>query len=200
MLMQILATDPNWVLTLARIILGIIFFAHGSQKVFGWFGGPGLRQTMRTLTQVIGLPAIVALTAVGTELVGGGGAHPGIPRSRKCIWHRSQYAGGNFHGAWKIWPLHELVWRSERPRHRVPSARHCVGHRDHCERRWGVLPRRRAIELDRLVRKHITPSHSISRSSGRTAMTRRLRDQVLFRCFFPIQLDRFARCGACSEL
>jgi len=71
MLFQILATDSDWVLTLARIILGIIFFAHGSQKVFGWFGGPGLRQTMRTLTEVVGLPSIVALAAIGTEFVGG---------------------------------------------------------------------------------------------------------------------------------
>lgn len=71
MLLQVLATDPSWVLTLARIILGIIFFAHGSQKVFGWFGGPGLRQTLRTLTQFVGLPSIVALAAVGAELLGG---------------------------------------------------------------------------------------------------------------------------------
>ena len=71
MFLQILATDPSWVPTLARIILGIIFFAHGSQKVFGWFGGPGLRQTLRTLTQFVGLPSIVALVAVGAELVGG---------------------------------------------------------------------------------------------------------------------------------
>lgn len=71
MLMQILATDPSWVPTFARIILGIIFFAHGSQKVFGWFGGPGLRQTLRTLTQFVGLPSILALVAVGAELVGG---------------------------------------------------------------------------------------------------------------------------------
>lgn len=71
MLMQILATDSNWVPTLARIILGIIFFAHGSQKVFGWFGGPGLKQTLRTLTEHVGLPTIIALAAVGTEFVGG---------------------------------------------------------------------------------------------------------------------------------
>jgi putative oxidoreductase len=71
MLLQILATDSSWVLTLARTILGIIFFAHGSQKVFGWFGGPGLRQTLRTLTEGLGLPTIFALAAVGAEFVGG---------------------------------------------------------------------------------------------------------------------------------
>jgi putative oxidoreductase len=39
--------------------------------VFGWFGGPGLKQTLRTMTEFVGLPAIVALAAVGAELVGG---------------------------------------------------------------------------------------------------------------------------------
>src|SRR5271168_4739533 len=71
MLLQILATDSSWVPTFARIILGIIFFAHGSQKTFGWFGGPGLRQTLRTLTEVMGLPTIIALAAVAAEFVGG---------------------------------------------------------------------------------------------------------------------------------
>ena len=71
MLIRILATDSNWVPTLARIVLGIIFFAHGSQKVFGWFGGPGLKKTVRTLTEFVGLPPILALAAVGSEFVGG---------------------------------------------------------------------------------------------------------------------------------
>jgi putative oxidoreductase len=71
MLIRILATDSNWVPTLARIVLGIIFFAHGSQKVFGWFGGPGLKKTLRTLTEFVGLPPILALAAVGSEFVGG---------------------------------------------------------------------------------------------------------------------------------
>ena len=71
MFLRVLATDSSWVLTLARIILGIIFFAHGSQKVLGWFGGPGLRQTLRTLTEVLGLPTIMVLAAVGAEFVGG---------------------------------------------------------------------------------------------------------------------------------
>jgi len=71
MLFQILTTDQNWALTLARIILGIIFFAHGSQKVFGWFGGSGLRQTLRGLKEHVGLPPILGLAAVGAELLGG---------------------------------------------------------------------------------------------------------------------------------
>jgi putative oxidoreductase len=71
MLLQILATDSNWVPTLARIILGIIFFAHGSQKVFGWFGGHGLRQTLRTMAEFVGLPSIMAFSAVGAEFVVG---------------------------------------------------------------------------------------------------------------------------------
>jgi putative oxidoreductase len=29
-------------ITLLRTVLGGIFFAHGTQKLFGWFGGPGL--------------------------------------------------------------------------------------------------------------------------------------------------------------
>jgi putative oxidoreductase len=47
MLSLVLATDPDWVPTVARIILGIVFFDHGAQKLFGWFEGPGLRQTMQ---------------------------------------------------------------------------------------------------------------------------------------------------------
>ena len=32
----------DWALLLARIIVGVVFMAHGSQKLFGAFGGPGL--------------------------------------------------------------------------------------------------------------------------------------------------------------
>jgi len=35
----------NLALFAARLLIGAIFFAHGSQKLFGWFGGYGLKGT-----------------------------------------------------------------------------------------------------------------------------------------------------------
>lgn len=37
----------------------------------GWFNGAGLIQTVRGMTQHLGLPVILAFGAVGVELVGG---------------------------------------------------------------------------------------------------------------------------------
>jgi putative oxidoreductase len=32
-------------ITIFRATLGAVFFAHGAQKLFGWFGGHGLEAT-----------------------------------------------------------------------------------------------------------------------------------------------------------
>lgn len=42
-------TSPRWhavdlALLITRVTLGVIFLAHGSQKLFGAFGGPGLEK------------------------------------------------------------------------------------------------------------------------------------------------------------
>jgi putative oxidoreductase len=37
-------TSDNWAMLLIRLALGTIMFAHGTQKVFGWWGGPGFNQ------------------------------------------------------------------------------------------------------------------------------------------------------------
>ncbi len=43
MLRRLTATIATWATVPLRLVIGIIFIAHGSQKVFGAFGGPGLR-------------------------------------------------------------------------------------------------------------------------------------------------------------
>jgi len=46
---MLLATSPTWAITAVRVALGVIFFAHGSQKVFGWFGGYGMIGAIATV-------------------------------------------------------------------------------------------------------------------------------------------------------
>jgi putative oxidoreductase len=36
----------NFGLLILRLVLGLTFVGHGGQKLFGWFGGPGLKGTM----------------------------------------------------------------------------------------------------------------------------------------------------------
>lgn len=45
-------------LLVIRIVLGIIFLAHGAQKMFGAFGGPGLEGTVQFLGPIGYLVAI----------------------------------------------------------------------------------------------------------------------------------------------
>lgn len=58
-------------LLILRISVGVIFFAHGAQKVFGWFGGYGLAGTSGFLKQAYGIPIILSYFASFIELLGG---------------------------------------------------------------------------------------------------------------------------------
>lgn len=78
MLKKLLQTTDDYALTLSRIVLGIVFFAHGSQKVFGWFGGYGFSATLQAFTQKMGIPTPLALLAILAELLGGLGLIFGV--------------------------------------------------------------------------------------------------------------------------
>jgi putative oxidoreductase len=58
------------VVLLLRLVLGIIFFAHGAQKMFGWFGGGGLSGTAEFF-EGIGLPGPLAYLTAFVEFFGG---------------------------------------------------------------------------------------------------------------------------------
>gem|GEM_PF-535826 len=56
---------------MARIALGVVFIAHGSQKVLGAFGGHGPSQTIAFMHDRLGIPAFLIVLAMGTEFFGG---------------------------------------------------------------------------------------------------------------------------------
>jgi len=75
---KIIHTADDHALTIVRVVLGIVFFAHGAQKVLGWFGGGGFDGTMKFFTQNLGIPAFLAVLAILAELLGGIGLLVGL--------------------------------------------------------------------------------------------------------------------------
>jgi putative oxidoreductase len=71
MLGRLFKTDANWVVTIVRVALGIVIFAHGAQKMLGWFGGYGFSGTMGFFTKTMGIPAPLAFLAIAAEFFGG---------------------------------------------------------------------------------------------------------------------------------
>jgi putative oxidoreductase len=67
----LLATYPSYSRVVVRLALGVVFVAHGGQKVFGWFGGPGLKATIQMFQQYMKVPPAATATAAFIELLGG---------------------------------------------------------------------------------------------------------------------------------
>ncbi|WKA58534.1 DoxX family protein [Planococcus shenhongbingii] len=59
-------------LLIIRVVIGLLFAAHGAQKLFGWFGGHGLAGTAGWMESLGLKPGkTMALTAGLSELIGG---------------------------------------------------------------------------------------------------------------------------------
>mgnify|MGYP001766397846 CR=1 FL=1 len=54
-----------------RVATGLLLVPHGAQKLFGWFGGPGLAAAGQAFATKMGLPASFALLAGLIEFFGG---------------------------------------------------------------------------------------------------------------------------------
>ena len=67
MIKKLLSTDNDSASLVLRLLLGIVFFPHGAQKVFGWFGGQGFGGTMESFTTKMGIPAFLAFLAILAE-------------------------------------------------------------------------------------------------------------------------------------
>src|SRR2546427_10991131 len=62
-------TTDNFVVTILRLALGAVFFAHGAQKALGWFGGYGLHGTLGFFTPQMHIPWPFAVLALATEFL-----------------------------------------------------------------------------------------------------------------------------------
>ncbi len=86
-------------LLILRLALGLTFMGHGSQKLFGWFGGGGMRGTT-AMMQKMGLRAGVLGNpggALGVRRRAAAGA--GFPNPLRLVRHYRGHAGGDHAGA-----------------------------------------------------------------------------------------------------
>ncbi|HWV16344.1 MAG TPA: DoxX family protein [Cellvibrio sp.] len=69
---RILRTQDSFAPLALRLPLGIIFAAHGSQKLFGWFGGYGLQGTGQWMASIGLEPGVLMAALSGSaEFFGG---------------------------------------------------------------------------------------------------------------------------------
>lgn len=62
----------DFALLIVRIVVGLLFFGHGAQKLFGWFGGGGLNATTGWLGSIGLHPARFWALLAGLSEFGGG--------------------------------------------------------------------------------------------------------------------------------
>lgn len=70
MIKKLLQTDDDTASLILRVLLGVVFFPHGAQKLLGWFGGHGFGGTIGFFTGQLGIPWILAFLVIITESFG----------------------------------------------------------------------------------------------------------------------------------
>jgi putative oxidoreductase len=78
MIRKLIGTDTDMTTTILRLVVGVVFFAHGAQKMLGWFGGYGFTGTMGFFTGTMHIPAPFAFLAICAEFFGGLGLIVGL--------------------------------------------------------------------------------------------------------------------------
>ena len=74
---HIFRTENDYTVAVMRLVLGVVFFAHGAQKALGWFGGPGFDGTIGMFSKM-GIGEPLAMLAIAAEFLGGLGLIAGL--------------------------------------------------------------------------------------------------------------------------
>ena len=117
MIASLTGTHADWTVAIIRILLGLIFFTHGAQKVLGWYGGPGLAESMRTLTKHLHLPSTLAFLVIAGEFLDGIGLIGGLFSRIAALVIALTNGGGNCYCSFPIRPVFELVRKPGRTWH-----------------------------------------------------------------------------------
>ena len=78
MLTRLLKTRDDSASLVLRLMLGLVIFPHGAQKVLGWFGGYGLEGTLAFFTHTMNIPYVFAVLAIAAEFLGSIGLIVGL--------------------------------------------------------------------------------------------------------------------------
>lgn len=60
-------TKASTTLAVVRILLAVIMFPHGAQKMLGWFGGSGFSGTVSFFESGLGIPPFLTVLVILTE-------------------------------------------------------------------------------------------------------------------------------------
>jgi putative oxidoreductase len=71
-------TQRDFTLTVARWVLALIFFGHGTQKAFGWFGGMGFEKSLTFFQDTMSIPPALTIFVMCTELAAATGMVLGL--------------------------------------------------------------------------------------------------------------------------
>src|ERR1700686_2331956 len=71
MIRKLTTTDKDAAITALRLVVGIVCFAHGAQKMLGWFGGSGFTGPIGFFPGMLHIPAGFAFLAIAAEFFGG---------------------------------------------------------------------------------------------------------------------------------
>ena len=78
MFKKLINTDNDIATTVIRVMLGVVFFPHGMQKLIGWYGGYGFTGSLGFFTDTLHIPAIFAFLAIMAEGLGSLGLITGL--------------------------------------------------------------------------------------------------------------------------
>lgn len=70
LLQRFFGTPADAAMLILRLSLGVVMLAHGTQKMFGWFGGNGFTATLQYFEKNLSIPMWLGVVVIVTEFFG----------------------------------------------------------------------------------------------------------------------------------